>query len=254
MKRIPLQHGFTLIELLVVISIIAMLMGILLPVLGQARDAARASVCRSNLRQLALANVAYAVEHRQHYAPGAARMFDNLDRWHGKRLSTSDPFDPTLGALSPYFEIDGVKQCPLFEMFLEGGFEAGNGGYGYNNEYVGRDVRTDFNSELGASTDWFANPTQTVMFGDAAFSQISPTLGLIEYSFVEPPQFTWGPANPSIHFRHNQAVNIAWLDGHVDTQSLTFTRSNVYGVSEADNQSLHLGWFGPDDNTFFDRK
>lgn len=55
--------GFTLIELLVVISIIALLIAILLPALGQARSAARNSGCLSNLRQIGIANHAYAAEH-----------------------------------------------------------------------------------------------------------------------------------------------------------------------------------------------
>ena len=48
-------HGFTLVELLVVVSVIAMLMGILVPVLSRARQSAYRVACLSNLRQVGLA-------------------------------------------------------------------------------------------------------------------------------------------------------------------------------------------------------
>jgi len=51
--------GFTLIELLVVISVIGLLMGILVPVLGKARGVAWRASCRSNLRQIGVAFRAY---------------------------------------------------------------------------------------------------------------------------------------------------------------------------------------------------
>ena len=57
MKR--LAPAFTLIELLVVISIIALLIGILLPVLGNARDAGRNAACMSNQKQWGLALMTY---------------------------------------------------------------------------------------------------------------------------------------------------------------------------------------------------
>ncbi len=56
------RKGFTIIELLVVVSIIALLVGILLPAIGTARDSARVNTSKSNLRQLGVAHKAYAAD------------------------------------------------------------------------------------------------------------------------------------------------------------------------------------------------
>jgi prepilin-type N-terminal cleavage/methylation domain-containing protein/prepilin-type processing-associated H-X9-DG protein len=64
------SRGFTLIELLVVIGIIALLIGILLPTLGKAREAGRMAVCASQEKQILTAVHVFATDHDSFIPPG----------------------------------------------------------------------------------------------------------------------------------------------------------------------------------------
>jgi len=63
------ERCFTLIELLVVIAIIAILAGMLLPALNQARNTSRQIACLSNLRQIASAIIQYCDDNNEYYPP-----------------------------------------------------------------------------------------------------------------------------------------------------------------------------------------
>ena len=204
-----------------------------------------------------MSNGLYAQESSGVYVPGASGIrTHNLHRWHGERASEQEPFVSSRGPLVPYLGPEGaIRECPTFRPEKRG-FEAGNGGYGYNNAYVGVQTATNrrgkvivVNDRAGTVADRVKHPGETVMFSDSAFADG----GLIEYSFAEPrfhPSYG-ARADPSIHFRHARTANVVWCDGHASRERRTFTWSS--GVYNGDPDRLGLGWFGEtDDNALFD--
>ncbi len=70
-------RAFTLIELLVVISIVSMLLAILLPVIGQARESARRAICLGNQRQYGISVTVYSNDAKGYY-PGIISLGQNM--------------------------------------------------------------------------------------------------------------------------------------------------------------------------------
>jgi prepilin-type processing-associated H-X9-DG protein/prepilin-type N-terminal cleavage/methylation domain-containing protein len=249
--------AFTLVELLVVIGIIGVLVSIMLPALTVARAASRRATCSSNLRQLALAALAYVTENQGYYPPAHFNfVLENLHRWHGTRKKITEDFDFAGSPLRDYLATPMIRRCPEFEPTLRG-FEAAAGGYGYNNQYLGSST-TDLNWAVGsdnipARDTQIRQPWRVVMFADAAMAVKSGGKpALVEYSFLEPPTTPWGPTSPSLHFRHRGQCNVAFADGHVESLAMDWTYpTNAYGVN---NSTAGLGFIGPRDNSLFTRR
>ncbi len=124
-------RGFTLIELLVVIAIIAILIALLLPAVQQAREAARRTQCKNNLKQVGLALHNYHDTHSvfpySTSLPGRCASYVA-----GPGSSTAIPFQPPffLNARGWTMLLPFMEQAPLFNRYNSSASASLAKGYG----------------------------------------------------------------------------------------------------------------------------
>lgn len=154
------NRGFTLIELLVVIAIIAILIALLLPAVQQAREAARRTQCKNNMKQIGLAMHNYHDVYNT-FPPGAVANRDQNVSGSATNTANFQPSVWSWGAMIlPY-----IDQAPLYSQLQPGTYSA---------------------------SYWLTNnktPMQTPLAGFRCASDTAPALN----NFV----MTMGPTQPS---------------------------------------------------------
>ncbi len=234
------QRAFTLIELLVVIAIITILAAILFPVFARARETARATTCRSNLKQIGTALALYrddydGVNVRYRLCPDLAgdpfcsrvsppsTITGPNDTWWAPQDSvlpwTVAPQNINRpGMLQPYVKNFAVFRCPSY-----------TGQVGYAMSYVngGPMGQTD-----AAIAGGLLDVSRLMMIWD--HSNTPGCADTTNYpTAAQKPPFTpviGVPAATHYPPRHNEGLNVLYYDSHVGLRKPTTFRDSDFRI------------------------
>lgn len=205
-------HGFTLIELLVVVAIIATLAGMLLPVLGRARERGRATHCANNLRQVGLAFCLYADDYSGLVPTPYYSLSSPPQMWiallvpYVGRAGTFADVTTEIGERTKVFYCVSEHQAPPGYNCYGMSWMLGDDGVSYQDS-SGNDAPalSVFRS--------VSNPSAKMLAADSFWDS---TLGYVDVGIWKD---TNAGATGEVSFRHNGFANVLFVDGRVEAMT-----------------------------------